>query len=106
MIFKFIPKIVSNTFSCFEISPLMCILLMFLANVCGLIGFSKCWFNSIFGINKNYVNFNLSDLTSYSLAKDKHFTLCSSSFLFNCFFVKLFLIFSLFLSFICNSLTF
>jgi NADH:ubiquinone oxidoreductase subunit 4 (subunit M) len=26
----------------FEISPMMCILLMFLANVLGLIGFSKC----------------------------------------------------------------
>jgi NADH-quinone oxidoreductase subunit M len=49
--------------SFFEISPLMCILLMFLANVCGLIGFSKCWFNSIFGINKNYKNFNILDLT-------------------------------------------
>jgi NADH:ubiquinone oxidoreductase subunit 4 (subunit M) len=47
----------------FEISPLMCILLMFLANVLGLIGFSKCWFNSIFGINLNYRNFNILDLT-------------------------------------------
>ena len=47
----------------FEISPFMCILLMFLANVLGLIGFSKCWFNSIFGTNKNYKNFNILDLT-------------------------------------------
>jgi hypothetical protein len=42
---------------------MMCILLMFLANVLGLIGFSKCWFNPIFGINKNYKNFNIMDLT-------------------------------------------
>jgi len=28
--------------SFFEISPFICVLLMFLANVCGLIGFSKC----------------------------------------------------------------
>lgn len=49
--------------SFFEISPLMCVLLMLIANVFGLIGFSKCWFNSIFGTNKNYKNFNIADLT-------------------------------------------
>jgi NADH:ubiquinone oxidoreductase subunit 4 (subunit M) len=59
---KFISEFYLFT-SFFEISPFMCILLMFLANVCGLIGFSKCWFNSIFGINKNYKNFNILDLT-------------------------------------------
>jgi NADH:ubiquinone oxidoreductase subunit 4 (subunit M) len=46
-----------------ELSPFLCFLLMFLANVCGLIGFSKCWFNSLFGINRNYRNFNLVDLS-------------------------------------------
>lgn len=51
-------------FSAFsEISPSACFLLMFIANVCGLIGFSKCWFNSIFGTNRNYTNFQLIDLT-------------------------------------------
>ena len=47
-----------------EISPISCFLLMFIANVLGLVGFSKCWFNAIFGINRNYKNFNLMDLTT------------------------------------------
>jgi len=51
-------------FSAFiEISPTACIILMFVANVLGLIGFSKCWFNAIFGTNRSYKSFNLMDLT-------------------------------------------
>jgi len=38
---KFISEFYLFT-SFFEISPFMCVLLMFLANVCGLVGFSKC----------------------------------------------------------------
>ncbi len=46
-----------------EISPFSCLLLMFLANVIGLIGFSKCWFNAVFGLyrkNSMYTNLDLS----------------------------------------------
>lgn len=46
-----------------EISPFACLILMFLANVLGLIGFSKCWFNAVFGLfrkNSNYTNLDLS----------------------------------------------
>ncbi len=35
----------------FEITPTLTILLFFIANVLGLIGFSKCWFDVIFGMN-------------------------------------------------------
>ena len=39
----------------FEITPTITIILFFITNVIGLIGFSKCWFNSTFGVfNKNY----------------------------------------------------
>jgi NADH:ubiquinone oxidoreductase subunit 4 (subunit M) len=36
----------------FMISPFLTFLLMLIANVFGLIGFSKCWFNCVFGLNK------------------------------------------------------
>ena len=46
-----------------EISVFSCFFLMFTANVLGLIGFSKCWFNSVFGMyKKNLTNIPL-DLT-------------------------------------------
>ncbi len=35
----------------FEITPIITILLFFIANVLGLIGFSKCWFDVVFGMN-------------------------------------------------------
>lgn len=39
----------------FESSPTMCLCLFFSANVLGLIGFSKCWFDAVFGMNlKNH----------------------------------------------------
>ena len=39
----------------FELTPILTILLFFIANVLGLIGFSKCWFDAVFGMNlKNH----------------------------------------------------
>ncbi len=46
-----------------ESSLFICFFLMFIANVLGLIGFSKCWFNAIFGLNKNYFKVIPMDLT-------------------------------------------
>lgn len=39
----------------FELTPLLTLFLFFVANVLGLIGFSKCWFDATFGLNlKNH----------------------------------------------------
>ncbi len=39
----------------FEITPTLTLLLFFVANVLGLIGFSKCWFDAVFGMSlKNH----------------------------------------------------
>ena len=39
----------------FELTPTLTLLLFFFANVLGLIGFSKCWFDATFGMNaKNH----------------------------------------------------
>lgn len=46
-----------------EISVFACFFLMFVANVLGLIGFSKCWFNSIFGMYRKHFNALPLDLT-------------------------------------------
>ena len=46
-----------------EISTSTCFFIMFIANVIGLIGFSKCWFNSVFGINYNISQNAFLDLT-------------------------------------------
>lgn len=46
-----------------EISTLGCFLLMFFANVVGLVGFSKCWFNSVFGMHKKHSKASPLDLT-------------------------------------------
>ena len=35
----------------FEITPFLTLVLFFVANVFGLIGFSKCWFDAVFGLN-------------------------------------------------------
>ena len=46
-----------------EISPFSCFLLMFICNVFGLIGFSKCWFNVTFGMmikNNKYLAIDLT----------------------------------------------
>lgn len=45
---KFISEFYIFT-SFMEVSPLLCIFLMIGANVIGLVGFSKCWFNVVFG---------------------------------------------------------
>ena len=46
-----------------EISPISCFILMFVANVLGLIGFSKCWFNAVFGMFKKKEKYMPLDLT-------------------------------------------
>jgi hypothetical protein len=39
----------------FEITPILTIVIFFIANVLGLVGFSKCWFDAVFGMNlKNH----------------------------------------------------
>jgi len=39
----------------FELTPVITLLLFFIANVLGLVGFSKCWFDTVFGMNlKNH----------------------------------------------------
>ncbi len=35
----------------FEITPLLTLFVFFIANVLGLVGFSKCWFDAVFGMN-------------------------------------------------------
>ena len=47
----------------FEISIFTCFFLMFIANVVGLIGFSKSWYNVLFGINKKQLSYIPLDLT-------------------------------------------
>jgi hypothetical protein len=42
--------------------PLTCVLI-FIANVIGLVGFCKCWFNVLFGINTKYIHIPVYDLT-------------------------------------------
>ena len=50
-----------------EVSPIACFILMFMANVLGLIGFSKCWFNAVFGMHKKNMKYLPLDLTSKEL---------------------------------------
>jgi len=46
-----------------EYSFLFIFSLMIITNVLGLIGFSKVWFNSIFGLNEKKKNYNFLDLS-------------------------------------------
>jgi NADH-quinone oxidoreductase subunit M len=46
----------------YEISPILTISLFLVANVFGLIGFSKCWYNSVFGICIKKFKTNILDL--------------------------------------------
>lgn len=58
-------KFISEFFifsSFFEISPLSCFILILIANTFGLIGFSKIWFNLLFGIPKKSINLHTIDL--------------------------------------------
>lgn len=50
-----------------EISVFSCFFIMFVANVFGLIGFSKCWFNAVFGLFKKKLHTTPLDLTSKEL---------------------------------------
>ncbi len=47
----------------FEVSPILCVILMLIANVFGLIGFSKAWFNVVFGMNTKIEKYLPMDLT-------------------------------------------
>ncbi len=49
--------------SLLTISPFLTIMLMFIANVVGLVGFSKCWFNAVFGLNKKWLSSPIVDAT-------------------------------------------
>ena len=58
-------KFISEFFifsSFFEISPIMCFILMVIANTFGLVGFSKVWFNLLFGLPKKINNSLVIDL--------------------------------------------
>jgi hypothetical protein len=46
-----------------SVSIFSCVILMFLANVFGLIGFSKNWYNSVFGMNTKISTVIPLDLT-------------------------------------------
>lgn len=46
-----------------EISLFFTAFLMFTANVLGLVGFSKCWFNAVFGINLKHKHIAIFDLS-------------------------------------------
>lgn len=46
-----------------EASPLSCFILMLVANVLGLIGFSKSWLNAVFGMPKKNTKYLPMDLT-------------------------------------------
>ena len=46
-----------------ELSPFMCLLLMLIANMIGLVGFSKVWFNLVFGGFNKYTKYLPMDLS-------------------------------------------
>lgn len=46
-----------------DASPLTCIILLYGANFFGLIGFAKCWFNVVFGMSIETINYLAIDLT-------------------------------------------
>lgn len=46
-----------------DASPFSCLLTFFIANCLGLIGFSKCWFNSVFGMSYKNTHLNILDIT-------------------------------------------
>jgi len=62
----------------FELTPLLTIILFFIANVLGLIGFSKCWFDSVFGMSLKNHNSAPLDLN----VKELYIIYISISFLF------------------------
>ena len=62
----------------FEITPTLTIILFFIANVLGLIGFSKCWFDATFGMSLKGHKLAPFDLNS----KELYIIYISISFLF------------------------
>ena len=46
-----------------ETAPYMTVILVFMVNFIGLIGFSKCWFNVVFGLSPNLQSKKAPDLT-------------------------------------------
>lgn len=50
-----------------EVTPFVTILLFLVANVLGLIGFSKCWFDAVFGMNLKTQNNDIFDLNTKEL---------------------------------------
>ena len=72
----------------FELTPLLTLLLFFVANVFGLIGFSKCWFNVIFGMSYKNKNQIIMDLTIKEL-----YIICFTLFMLfiTCFFSNIYL---------------
>ncbi len=69
----------------FESSPFVCFLVLFIANVIGLIGFSKCWFNIVFGMNTKNSNYTALDLTIKELYI---IYICVFFLFFSCFFIN------------------
>jgi len=63
--------------SLLETAPILCFLTMFFVNFIGLVGFSKSWFNSMFGLNLKYFMVIPLDLSK----KDMYIYICSSIFL-------------------------
>jgi len=49
--------------SFFDFSPVICFITFFVANCLGLIGFSKCWFNVVFGMGYKGTQQKLLDLS-------------------------------------------
>ena len=75
----------------FEITPSLTLVLFFIANILGLVGFSKCWFDATFGINLKNHELSPLDLNT----KELYIIFISIIFLFlfvffsNFFFLKL-----------------
>jgi NADH-quinone oxidoreductase subunit M len=47
----------------FETAPISVLLILYSANFVGIVGFCKCWFNILFGLNLKFQKLNLVDLT-------------------------------------------
>ena len=62
----------------FEITPTLTLFIFFVANVLGLIGFSKCWFDAVFGMNLKNQKLAPFDLNN----KELYIIYISISFLF------------------------
>jgi len=70
----------------FEYSPFLCFIVLFISNVIGLIGFSKSWFNIIFGMNSKPNSYKIMDLTNKEIYI---IFICMFILVFSCFFVNI-----------------